>query len=381
MVRAKQAVTREPVGSPGFILSKYDSFEGMPKNVTRMWERWGASDVFSSLDWYRNFYAHVGRSLGTLELNVLMSRAEEPLGIAPLMRVGPPGSGNVTALANYSLPRFRLIVNESRVSRQECASRFVQAWAVARDWSTLALYPLEAEADLKDFLSEARRRFLMTSVFEETANWTQSISDLATYKASLPTHLKAILTRKYSKAVRERDTRFAIYQSPDELSRAVTEFVQVYLSSWKAPEPFEGFIPGLIDSLAKKQIVRIGVLYLDNLAAAAQIWFVERGIAYIYKLAYDNAHYQYSPGTLLTMHLIEHVVTNDSVTKIDYLTGDDAYKKDWMSTRNVQFRLRICTPYTRIGCAAGVVDKMRIWKDRIQKRRTAKNVRSMVCQK
>jgi CelD/BcsL family acetyltransferase involved in cellulose biosynthesis len=50
-------------------------------------------------------------------------------------------------------------------------------------------------------------------------------------------------------------------------------------------------------------------------------------------MAYDEAFAEYAPGTLLTSHLMEYVIDQDHVTEVDYLIGDDAYKKDWMSCR------------------------------------------------
>ncbi|MEQ8659386.1 MAG: GNAT family N-acetyltransferase, partial [Gammaproteobacteria bacterium] len=72
----------------------------------------------------------------------------------------------------------------------------------------------------------------------------------------------------------------------------------------------------------------------------------------------------WSPGTLLTMHLIEHVVREDAVTRLDYLTGDDPYKRDWMSSRAVMKRLRIANLRTARGCQVAAADALRVLKRR-----------------
>lgn len=51
---------------------------------------------------------------------------------------------------------------------------------------------------------------------------------------------------------------------------------------------------------------------------------------------------------------MEHVIDVDNVHEVDYLTGDDAYKKDWMSDRRerwgvVAFNLR--TPHGLLAAA------------------------------
>ncbi len=47
----------------------------------------------------------------------------------------------------------------------------------------------------------------------------------------------------------------------------------------------------------------------------------------IFKLAYDEAYRSMSAGTVLSAHLMEHVIEQDRVHTVDYLTGDDSYKE------------------------------------------------------
>ena len=110
-------------------------------------------------------------------------------------------------------------------------------------------------------------------------------------------------------------------------------YEKIYAASWKIPEPYPDFVSGLCRICAEGGWLRLGVVYVDDQPAAAQIWIVSAGIAAIYKLAYDERFAKLSPGTLLTAKLMEYVIDVDQVREIDYLTGDDAYKKDWMSNR------------------------------------------------
>jgi CelD/BcsL family acetyltransferase involved in cellulose biosynthesis len=123
------------------------------------------------------------------------------------------------------------------------------------------------------------------------------------------------------------------------------DYARIYASSWKTPEPFPQFIDGLARACAEAGWLRLGIVYIDEQPAAAQIWIVTGGIATIYKLAYDERYARLSLGTILTAHLMEQVIDADKVHEVDYLTGDDAYKKDWMSDRRerwgiVAFNLR-----------------------------------------
>ena len=64
---------------------------------------------------------------------------------------------------------------------------------------------------------------------------------------------------------------------------------------------------------------------------AAQLWIVSQGRAAIYKVAYDEQYKNLSPGTVLTAQLMQHVMDIDGVAEVDYLIGEDPYKRKWMT--------------------------------------------------
>jgi CelD/BcsL family acetyltransferase involved in cellulose biosynthesis len=75
----------------------------------------------------------------------------------------------------------------------------------------------------------------------------------------------------------------------------------------------------------------MGVAWLHDEPIAAQFWFVFDRRAYIFKLAYDEEHAKMSAGTILTARLMQHVLDEDRVVEVDFGTGDDNYKKSWMT--------------------------------------------------
>ena len=75
--------------------------------------------------------------------------------------------------------------------------------------------------------------------------------------------------------------------------------------------------------------------------------------ASIFKLNYDKAWKQYSPGSILMAFLIQHVIDNDKVGEIDFLTGNDAYKQDWMSERRERWRLNCINKMTKSASDTG----------------------------
>ena len=72
---------------------------------------------------------------------------------------------------------------------------------------------------------------------------------------------------------------------------------------------------------------------------AAQMWTVEGGAAFIHKLAHRPDAQTLSPGTVLSAALFRHVIDTDAVSLVDFGTGDDAYKRDWMEEQRPRFRI------------------------------------------
>jgi CelD/BcsL family acetyltransferase involved in cellulose biosynthesis len=93
----------------------------------------------------------------------------------------------------------------------------------------------------------------------------------------------------------------------------------------------------LIRTCAQQGWLRLGICRVDGEPAAAQLWIVANGIASIYKLAYDEKFASLSIGSILTARLMRHAIDIDKVREIDYLTGDEPYKQDWMSHRRTRW--------------------------------------------
>ncbi|MEM9253828.1 MAG: GNAT family N-acetyltransferase [Pseudomonadota bacterium] len=153
------------------------------------------------------------------------------------------------------------------------------------------------------------------------------------YLSARSSQLQNTLLRRTRGFLRNGRGKLTLVDTASELEQGIADFVEVYNSSWKKPEPFPEFIPNLIRVAADRGWLRLGVARYDDEAIAAQIWFVTGETAYIYKLAYREEQAALSPGTVLTGFLMEHAIDRDRVSRIDYLSGDDTYKRDWMTER------------------------------------------------
>ncbi len=97
--------------------------------------------------------------------------------------------------------------------------------------------------------------------------------------------------------------------------------------------------------------LRLGIASKDGRPVAAQIWLVEGVEATIHKLAYVEDMKALSPGTVLSVEMFRHAIDVDKVTRIDFGTGDDAYKRDWMERSMPLYRMTAYNPRSLTGLA------------------------------
>ncbi|MEW6513533.1 MAG: GNAT family N-acetyltransferase [Pseudomonadota bacterium] len=180
-------------------------------------------------------------------------------------------------------------------------------------------------------------------------NWYLPVkSDWNTYLNARPSQLRNGIRRKGKKFAAVGGT-LEIITTGNAIEAAIHDYCTVYAKSWKKPEPYPAFIPGLIRWLATRGWLRMGIARLAGQPIGAQIWIVAHGKASIFKLAYDEAFAAYGTGTLLTARLMEHAMDHDKVSEVDYLIGDDPYKQSWMSHRRERWGIVAYNPRTVIG--------------------------------
>jgi hypothetical protein len=158
----------------------------------------------------------------------------------------------------------------------------------------------------------------------------------ADYIASRPGQVRTTLKRKAGKVDVTIQTHF------DSASWAAYE--AVYAQSWKPEEGSPAFLRRFVEEEGAAGRLRLGIARVEGEPVAAQFWTVEAGTAFIHKLAHTVESKPLSPGTTLSAALFEHVIDRDKVTLVDFGTGDDPYKRDWMETMRPRYRLEMYRP-------------------------------------
>jgi len=157
--------------------------------------------------------------------------------------------------------------------------------------------------------------------------------------AERPAKLRNTISRKQRKLEREHGYEIRLFIG-EEAPGAMPDYTAVFNASWKQNE-FRNvaFMNRIVEEFSKAGWSRLAILYVRGQPVAAQLWFVHHRKASIFRLAYDKAWKQYSPGSILTSFLMKHVIDTDKVEEIDFLSGNDSYKQDWMSERRERFLL------------------------------------------
>jgi hypothetical protein len=320
-----------------------DSFDALPKPFEDIFSGLMPAGFFSSLPWFRHFAETVLSPNNSVRIyGVNSAQPVEGLALALPMRQEIPGPGKIglrrlIALGNYYTPLFNPVTPGRSGCTQADLDSLARAIATERPkWDVVDLHPLQAEGPLFDgILNAFSAAGMMAASYFCFGNWYLEVNNRSyrEYHDTLPSRLRNTIRRKSGRLAKTGRLRIEIITNDDRLADTVAAFEQVYNSSWKTPEPHPQFIPGLIRICAERAWLRMGIAYIDDEPAAAQLWIVHEGIASIYKLAYDERFSAESVGSILTARLMQHVIDIDKVRQVDFLSGDDPYKRDWMSHR------------------------------------------------
>jgi CelD/BcsL family acetyltransferase involved in cellulose biosynthesis len=158
----------------------------------------------------------------------------------------------------------------------------------------------------------------------------------ADYLTARPGQLRTTLKRKSGKVEIEIFTQF------DAL--AWDAYEKIYANSWKPEEGAPAMLRAFAEQEGAAGRLRLGIARHDGKPIAAQFWTVENGTAYIHKLAHLEESKPLSAGTVLTAALMEHTIDRDNVSLVDFGTGNDPYKRDWMDLVRPRWRLTCLDP-------------------------------------
>lgn len=313
-------------------LVSYTHPSEFPADVLGLFTTAESTDIEFGPAWLANLIDTVFTDQSKVRIYVLLRDAKPVIGL-PLLIARKMLGEELQSLSNFYTSLFSpATAPDVAVSDYSALLKSIHSLHPAL--YAFRLEPLDAESSNVQMLKSALEHAGYKCIdYFRFFNWYEQVNgDWEKYLSERAGQVRSTLKRKLAKLQKDEGS-LQIVQAGAELEEAIKDYVSVYSDSWKRPEPFVNFIPGLLRTAAARGWLRMGMVRLQGQAVAAQIWLIHEGRASIFKLAYRESHKSYSPGSLLTAHLMRAAMENDNVKIVDYLTGDDAYKREWMSSQ------------------------------------------------
>jgi CelD/BcsL family acetyltransferase involved in cellulose biosynthesis len=302
----------------------FDDLDAVARDAAGALDRAARASLFQRLDWYRLTATHAappGRPL------ILRARDGDARAWLFLSVEGE----RARALASWYTLHFQAALDSEQLA--VALARAIRTRRIA----SVELYPL-VQGDILPWAF--RMAGWLVSWEKAGMNWrthTEGL-DFATYWSRRPARLRNTIQRK----ARAAGMEVTIHRSFDCSTWAAYE--AVYRASWKPPEGSPAFLRALAEQEGAAGTLRLGIMRWEGEPIAAQLWLVENGVATIHKLAHVEATRALSPGTVLTMAMFRHVIGQDRPDLIDFGTGNEPYKADWMDERRPLFRMTAFEP-------------------------------------
>ncbi|RAZ86649.1 GNAT family N-acetyltransferase [Mesorhizobium hawassense] len=144
-------------------------------------------------------------------------------------------------------------------------------------------------------------------------------------KASLRSHHYREFRRLKRRLADHGKVEHVVARGPDEIRHAIESFLTLEAAGWKGRERTAmaidryraAFAREAVHRLAEHDMCRIHMLTLDGRTIACLVVFVEAGVAYTWKTAYDEALSAYSPGTLLMIEVTRQHLDDPNIVMTD----------------------------------------------------------------
>jgi hypothetical protein len=271
---------------------------------------------------------------------------------------------------------FRALTAPYSTSFGPAALSGADAYALGEKLGKLVSRRLDLDAiDMGHPLNQAfseglNRSGLVTASYRHFANWYEDIESFESFWATRPARVRETVRRKGRK-LEAAGGSFSILSAPDEIKQGISRYGDIYADSGKAPEPHPQFMGLMIEKLATRGDVQLGLLSIDGKAVAAQLWLVRGRDATIFKLAHRPEFSRFSPGTLLTHWMFSQLVPALNLKRVDFGRGDDRYKRDWLRFCTFRRGIIACNPTSLAGLRDIAIDIFPTWGARMMRRVSA----------
>lgn len=264
----------------------------------------------------------------------------------PLSKMQHSGFSQYTSLISFYANSIRPLYFCAE-QHNELFSTLLRTIQQQKNWHQLRLGPINEGEDLHQAV---KATVPLTSEYARSKNWyNRAVSDFEAFYQSRPSQLRNTIARRQKKLTKTHQWSIEYVTDEKSFQQLFSAYQTIYTNSWKQPEYSLEFIRSVCLSALANQQLRMAVLFVDEQPAAAQIWFLAHGKVSIFKLAYDDNYKSFSVGSILSYSMFKAVIEQDKIQEIEYGTGDEAYKRDWMSQSRQRITVDIYNAHTLRG--------------------------------
>ena len=336
-------------------IARYSSIDDVPDSVHRDLAYRTTEEFFGSIEWFDCLLNYGFRETPRSQFVAGFDRSHAPGNSYLLCLREDAKRKRLRGLTNFYTLRFPGFGGPSRPSQDVVDRIFSTLLSDGSVWNEIELCYLSPTCPNTGMLYSALiSAGWRVGLFHQCWNYFVDVreSTFDDYWSARSSRLRNTVRRKARRASARYCIRTEIFRESGELSTGLADYERVYARSWKQPETSVDFVPALIRLCADLGILRLGILYLDDIPAAAQIWIVAARKASIYKLAHNAEFDSLSVGSLLTAYMFEQAIDVDQALEIDFGIGDEAYKTDWMRSRRQLVCLQAINPRSVGGLCA-----------------------------
>lgn len=311
--------------SKQFHLQVFSACETLPLNLLQWLKTHQAHPIFTSPEWFiqlANFKKNNERNADTEYSWLVLFSFDKICVAAPLERK----NNKFKIISNFYSPYTEIYYDQAILTLENAWSLLLTYIDdIYKNWLSIEvtpLYPKQA-ITLKSLQATTPVSVL---IYNFSANFSSEFRTFEHYWSNRPSFLRNTHKRK----LKALSGQFKIEIHSKLTDEVKKDYWQIYAQSWKLPEPSKEFINWLMQWADANNRLRLGILKINDQAAAFQLWLLESDTAYIFKLAQDKSKDNFSPGTILMEHMIRNLALQDKICRIDFLLGTDNFKNIWM---------------------------------------------------
>jgi hypothetical protein len=307
------------------------------------WDRLAAVQIsyrpFLCFDWFKIWFEHFLRSDNLLIL--LLYKNEQLVTIAPFIIREEKSKGVKTKrieLAGNVYSPIRYFILSPYNDAPACISTILEFFKVKyNEWDIIDFSSIpEEHAAFDMLLHEIAKTGLHYSDY--FCFWNMYLDEIdysgEEYLRRRPGNISKNVPYRMRRLQRLGELEIKLITDSDDIDHYMDIYYELYSRSWQKEEHVgPTFHRSFVKMAAENCWLRLGYLFFKEVPIASQLWISADRYAYIVKLFYDEQYQQYAPGKILSAEMAKWIIDTDNVRVIDYLHGDESYKKDWTPLR------------------------------------------------